>query len=121
MFRGSLGGGRKEATTTTYTVKLGVPPGIEADVDSVSTDDYLEKFIAALTQIVSDADQYRVSDLATNEISASLRFFIQEKGGVGLENEFEVVPVSVKAGSSTTNERTQMITLKFESDTNALQ
>jgi hypothetical protein len=108
------GGEAKSATTTQYTVELGVPSDVDQGFVPVSTDDYLRSFSNALHTLVAESASYSIEDLTTQKISGQLKFYILAKEGVGAEAEFKVVPITIKAGAAATEERTQQIDLVFE-------
>ena len=107
----SLGGSTARATTSQYTVTLGIPEKLDETTSAVSATSSLKEFATALGELVRNSEQYTVGDLKTESIKAQLKFYVKETKGVEAGQEFEVVPLTLSAGEAVTAELTQTITL----------
>ena len=106
-----FGGSATRATTSQYTVTLGVPEKLDETTSPVSATSPLREFASMLGELVHNSEQYTVGDLRTESIRARLKFYVKETRGVDTGKEFVVVPLTISAGETIAEELTQTITL----------
>ena len=110
----SLGNSAVRASTSQYTVTLGIPENLDQTTVAVSAMPTLKEFSVALEELVRNSEQYTVDDLETKSIKAQLKFYVKESKGVEAKQQFEVVPLTLSAGDAVTSELTQTITLTIQ-------